>query len=89
MSRESIEIDIDRGGDKYIQDIAARAGVGGFAVSNLNHFLTYLEQAFCDQESASQLRIVTWSAHGYGDALAANSNLQRFLPGEPIGCLCG
>jgi hypothetical protein len=84
VAGEFVVIDENGRGDKNVDDVAELGGCAGLAVGDFENVRAIFEKAFGDKKAAGQFIIVPGSAHGDGDALAADANLKGFFAGEEI-----
>ncbi len=84
MAGKFIQIETHIRSSENIQDIASQRGFTSLTVGDVSYLIARGNRALGNQKSKSQFGIVTRGAHGDGDALALDTDLQRFLNGEQI-----
>lgn len=88
MARQFLKIEVDRGGEKDIENIAAVCGVALLAGGDFEDVGALVNDAFGKQKTNRQLGVVAGSPHRDRDALAAHADFQRLLDGENVGVRC-
>ena len=85
-----------RPGGREVHDVVgvlgeAAAGVdhGAVAVAGLGHVLAVTDQALRVQEAVDQLDVVAGGAHGEGELLPVQADVQRLLDGDMVALASG
>ena len=84
MPGEFFEIDLNRRGKEYIQDIAETGTLTGLAVRDFDDVGVLVNDSFGNQKTGGEFGVMAGGAHGHGNAASAQANFQGFLPGKLV-----
>ena len=83
MTRQALEIDLDRGREKYIERVLRNLSFK--AMPYLYDLVGAFDEALGEEKPCRQLTIVSWRTHGYGDTAPPYADFQWLFPCKDVG----